>query len=199
VVAAGAGTRFGTPKQFEPLNGRRVVDWSLSVARELSDYVVLVVPADHVADDEPLADVVVAGGDTRSASVRAGLAAVPEDATHVLVHDAARPVPVVETWRRVIDELERGAAAVVPVVPVTDTLRERDGITVDRDKFVSVQTPQGFRTDILRTAHAKGGEGTDDASLVEATGAKVVVVDGDPTNIKITDASHLAMAELMVR
>jgi 2-C-methyl-D-erythritol 4-phosphate cytidylyltransferase len=199
VVAAGAGTRFGTPKQFEPLNGRRVVDWSLSVARELSDHVVLVVPADHVVDDEPLADVVVAGGDTRSASVRAGLAAVPEDATHVLVQDAARPVPVVETWRRVIVELERGAAAVVPVVPVTDTLRERDGVTVDRDKFVSVQTPQGFRIDVLRTAHAKGGDGTDDASLAEATGAKVVVVDGDPTNIKITEVSHLAMAELLVR
>jgi 2-C-methyl-D-erythritol 4-phosphate cytidylyltransferase len=199
VVAAGAGTRFGKPKQFETLNGRRVVDWSLSVAREFSDHVVLVVPADRVGDDEPLADVAVAGGDTRSASVRAGLAAVPENTTHVLVQDAARPVPVVETWRRVIDELERGAAAVVPVVPVTDTLRERDGITVDRDRFVSVQTPQGFRVEILRTAHAEGGDGTDDASLAEATGAKVVVVDGDPTNIKITEASHLAMAELLVR
>jgi 2-C-methyl-D-erythritol 4-phosphate cytidylyltransferase len=199
VVAAGSGTRFGKPKQFEPLHDRRVVDWSLVVARELTDHVVLVVPADRVGDHEPLADVVVAGGTTRSASVRAGLAVVPENATHVLVQDAARPVPVVDTWRRVIGALEHGAAAVVPVVPVTDTLRERDGATVDRDKFVSVQTPQGFRVDALRAAHADGGEGTDDISLAEAAGAKVVVVDGDPTNIKVTDVSHLAMAELLVR
>jgi 2-C-methyl-D-erythritol 4-phosphate cytidylyltransferase len=199
VVAAGAGSRFGKPKQFEPLNGRRVVDWSLSVARELSDHVVLVVPEDCVDDDEPLADAVVAGGDTRSSSVRAGLAAVPANATHVLVHDAARPVPLPVLWSRVVDALQTGADAVVPVVPVTDTLRERQGSTVDRDRLVAVQTPQGFRLDVLRDAHATGAEGTDDASLAEAIGAKVVLVEGDPTNVKITDAWHLAMAELLVR
>jgi 2-C-methyl-D-erythritol 4-phosphate cytidylyltransferase len=199
VVAAGAGARFGQPKQYETLGDRRVVDWSLFIARELTDHVVLVVPADHVADDEPLADVVVAGGETRSASVRAGLGAVPDEVTHVLVHDAARPVPVTDVWRRVLGALEQGADGVVPVVPVTDTLREREGATVDRGRFVAVQTPQGFRIDVLRAAHAEQGEGTDDASLAEAVGAKVVLVDGDPTNIKITDASHLAMAELLVR
>jgi 2-C-methyl-D-erythritol 4-phosphate cytidylyltransferase len=199
VVAAGAGTRFGKPKQFERLNGRRVVDWSLSTARELSDHVVLVVPADHIDDEEPWADVVVAGGDTRSASVRAGLTAVPVEVTHVLVHDAARPVPLPPLWSRVVDALRAGADAVVPVVPVTDTLRERQGSTVDRERLVAVQTPQGFRLDVLRKAHASGAEGTDDASLAEAIGAKVVLVEGDPTNIKITDASHLAMAELLVR
>jgi 2-C-methyl-D-erythritol 4-phosphate cytidylyltransferase len=199
VVAAGAGTRFGKPKQYETLGDRRVVDWSLFIARELTDHVVLVVPADRAGDDEPLADVVVAGGDTRSGSVRAGLSALPGDVTHVLVHDAARPVPVTGVWRRVLTALEEGADVVVPVVAVTDTLRERDGATVDRDRFVAVQTPQGFRVDVLRAAHASGEEGTDDASLAEAIGAKVVLVDGDPTNIKITDASHLAMAELLVR
>jgi 2-C-methyl-D-erythritol 4-phosphate cytidylyltransferase len=176
-----------------------VVDWSLFIARELTDHVVLVVPADRASDDEPLVDTIVAGGATRSDSVRAGLAAVPADTTHVLVHDAARPVPVYDVWKRVLQALEQGAAAVVPVVAVTDTLRERDGGTVDRERFVAVQTPQGFRVEVLRLAHADGGEGTDDASLAEAAGAKVVVVDGDPTNIKITDASHLAMAELLVR
>ncbi|MEY2432551.1 MAG: 2-C-methyl-D-erythritol 4-phosphate cytidylyltransferase [Acidimicrobiaceae bacterium] len=199
MVAAGAGTRFGKPKQFERLNGRRVVDWSLSTARELSDHVVLVVPADHIDHEEPLADVVVAGGDTRSASVRAGLTAVPVEVTHVLVHDAARPVPLPPLWSRVVDALRAGADAVVPVVPVTDTLRERQGSTVDRERLAAVQTPQGFRLDVLRKAHASGAEGTDDASLAEAIGAKVVLVEGDPTNIKITDASHLAMAELLVR
>ncbi|MEY2450794.1 MAG: 2-C-methyl-D-erythritol 4-phosphate cytidylyltransferase [Acidimicrobiaceae bacterium] len=199
MVAAGAGTRYGRPKQFETLGDRRVVDWSLFIARELTDHVVLVVPVDHVDDGEPLADVVVAGGETRSASVRAGLAALPDEVTHVLVHDAARPVPVTDVWRRVLSALEQGADGVVPVVPVTDTLRERDGATVDRERFVAVQTPQGFRVDVLRAAHADGSEGTDDASLAEANGAKVVLVDGDPTNIKITDESHLAMAELLVR
>jgi 2-C-methyl-D-erythritol 4-phosphate cytidylyltransferase len=198
-VAAGSGARFGKPKQYEPLGNRRVVDWSLFIARELSDHVVLVVPAENVDDNEPLADVVVAGGSTRSASVRAGLAAVPKEVTHVLVHDAARPVPVTDVWRRVLDALEQGADAVVPAVPVTDTLRERDGATVDRERFVAVQTPQGFRTAVLRAAHEKELDGTDDASLAEAIGAKVVLVDGDPTNIKITDESHLAMAELLVR
>ncbi|MEY2403690.1 MAG: 2-C-methyl-D-erythritol 4-phosphate cytidylyltransferase [Acidimicrobiaceae bacterium] len=198
-MAAGSGARFGKPKQYEPLGNRRVVDWSLFIARELSDHVVLVVPAENVDDNEPLADVVVAGGSTRSASVRAGLAAVPKEVTHVLVHDAARPVPVTDVWRRVLDALEQGADAVVPAVPVTDTLRERDGATVDRERFVAVQTPQGFRTAVLRAAHEKELDGTDDASLAEAIGAKVVLVDGDPTNIKITDESHLAMAELLVR
>ena len=199
MVAAGAGSRFGKPKQYEALGDRRVVDWSLFIARELTDHIVLVVPPDRTSDNEPLADVVVAGGATRSESVRSGLAALSEAVTHVLVHDAARPVPVTEVWRRVLDALGQGADAVVPVVPVTDTLRERDGATVDRDRFVAVQTPQGFREDVLRAAHAKRDEGTDDVSLAEAIGAKVVVVDGDPTNIKITDASHLAMAELLVR
>jgi 2-C-methyl-D-erythritol 4-phosphate cytidylyltransferase len=175
------------------------MDWSLFIARELTDHVVLVVPPDRIDLDEPLADIVVAGGATRSESVRAGLAAVPDGATHVLVHDAARPVPVTDVWRRVLAALEEGADGVVPVVAVTDTLREREGATVDRERFVAVQTPQGFRVEVLRAAHATQSEGTDDASLVEGTGAKVVLVDGDPTNIKITDASHLAMAELLVR
>ena len=159
----------------------------------------LVVPADRTSAHEPLADAVVAGGATRSESVRAGLAAVPDEATHVLVHDAARPVPVTDVWCRVLGALEAGADAVVPVVPVTDTLRERDGGTVDRQRFVAVQTPQGFRSTVLRAAHAALGDGTDDASLAEAAGANVVLVEGDPINIKITDASHLVMAELLIR
>ena len=199
MVAGGAGTRFGRPKQYEPLGGRRVVDWSLDAARVRSDVVVLVVPADRVTDVEPLADVVVSGGDSRSASVRAGLAAVPDETTYVLVHDAARPVPTLDVWHRVVTALEAGAPAVVPVVPVTDTLRERDGGTVDRTRLVAVQTPQGFAADVLRAAHASGDDATDDAALVEAIGAKVVLVDGDVRNIKITDASDLALAEVFLR
>src|SRR5689334_15006082 len=94
VVAAGSGSRFGSAKQFAPLAGRRVLDWSVAAARSVADGVVLVLPEGDVGDGagEPAVDVVVAGADTRSGSVRAGLAAVPAEADVVLVHDAARPV-----------------------------------------------------------------------------------------------------------
>jgi 2-C-methyl-D-erythritol 4-phosphate cytidylyltransferase len=168
-----------------------VLDWSLDAARASCDAVVLVVHPDRAGDPEPGADVVVAGGATRSASVRAGLAAVPADAASVLVHDAARPWADPPLWRRVLTGLDTGADAVVPAVPVVDTLREIGGGTVDRSRFVAVQTPQGFRADALRRAHAGEPEGTDDASLVEAIGGKVLLVDGDPANRKITTPADL--------
>jgi 2-C-methyl-D-erythritol 4-phosphate cytidylyltransferase len=199
VVAAGSGSRYGGPKQYELLGGRRVVEWSLAQARELTDGVVAVVRPDLPGDVETDGYRLVEGGATRSASVRAGLGCVPPDVTHVLVHDAARPVPVADVWRRVLDALVGGAECVVPVVPVTDTLRERDGETVDRSRFVAVQTPQGFRIETLRRAHAGEPDGTDDASLAEAAGAKVTLVDGDQRNLKITSPTDLALAELLTR
>jgi 2-C-methyl-D-erythritol 4-phosphate cytidylyltransferase len=199
VVAAGAGDRFGGPKQYATVGGRRAVDWSLAVARAETQGVVLVVAPERTADVEPLADRVVAGGATRSASVRAGLAAVPDDATHVLVHDAARPVPLPELWRSVIDALRGGADAVVPAVPVSDTLREVDGATVDRTRFIAVQTPQGFRADLLRDAHTGSPDATDDAALVEEVGGKVVVVPGSTANVKITTPEDLVLAEQLCR
>ena len=197
VVAGGRGERFGQPKQYQPLGGARVVDWALRSARDEADGVVLVVPADRVGEREPLATVVVAGGDTRSGSVRAGLAAVPDDAEVILVHDAARPVPVPGVWSRVRAAVAAGADAAVPTIPVSDTLREVEGGTVDRTQLVAVQTPQAFRAAALRSAHAGAPEGTDDASLVEAAGGRVVVVDGDPANIKITSPVDLSLAELL--
>ena len=198
VVAAGSGERFGQRKQYESLGERRVLDWSLVTAAEMTAGVVVVVPPEPAHRAEPLADTTVPGGSTRSASVRAGLAAVPASATHVLVHDAARPVPVANVWQRVLTALARGADVVVPVVAVTDTLREREGRTVDRSRFVAVQTPQGFRIDVLQRAHVQDADATDDASLAEAAGAKVSTVDGDPRNLKITEPWHLAMAELLI-
>ena len=199
VVAAGSGSRFGGPKQYEPLGPRRVLDWSVNVARRHTDGVVLVVPFERADDPDPAVDRVVAGGATRSASVRAGLVAVPDRATHILVHDAARPVPLPDLWRRVLDALAEGADAVVPGVPVTDTLRDLAGGTVDRQRLVAVQTPQGFRADVIRRAHAGEGEASDDASLVEAAGGKVTVVDGDSRNIKVTNRTDLTLAELLAR
>jgi len=199
VVAGGSGERFGERKQYLALGGARVLDWALRAAAAQADGVVLVVPADLADHAEPLADVVVAGGATRSGSVRAGLQAVPDDAAIVVVHDAARPVPVPEVWARVLAAVAEGADAAVPGVPVADTLREVGGSTVDRSRFVAVQTPQAFRANALRAAHAGAPEGTDDASLVEAAGGRVVVVEGDPTNLKITTPHDLDVAELLCR
>ncbi len=176
-----------------------MLDWALAAAAAHSDGVVLVVPADLAQEPEPGVDAVVAGGETRSGSVRAGLAAVPGDAEVVVVHDAARPVPCPAVWDAVLTAVAEGADAAVPGIPVTDTLRSLDGGLVDRSRVVAVQTPQAFRAGALRGAHAGGGEATDDASLVEAAGGRVVVVDGDPRNLKITTPVDLALAELLCR
>ena len=187
VVAAGSGQRFGGPKQYRPLAGRRVLDWSLEVAAAAADGVVLVVPPTELARPEPVATTVVAGAATRSGSVRAGLAAVPAAAEVVVVHDAARPLAGAELFRAVVEAVEAGADAAVPGVPVVDTLRRQEGGVVDRDGLVSVQTP-----------HESGGEATDDATLVEAAGGKVVVVPGSPANLKITRPDDLVVAEALL-
>jgi 2-C-methyl-D-erythritol 4-phosphate cytidylyltransferase len=200
VVAAGSGERFGGQKQYALLAGRRVVEWSLDAARSVSDGVVLVVAPELAGQQEAGADIVVAGGSTRSASVRAGLDAIPEDATIVLVHDAARPLASRELFSSVVRAVTDGADAAVPALPIVDTLRRRAGGTVDRDDLVAVQTPQGFRADALREGHSGDDDATDDATLVEAVGGRVVVVDGETDNRKITSASDLAdLARLVER
>ena len=190
VVAAGRGSRFGGAKQFEELEGRRVVDWALAASRTVAGGVVLVVPADHAGDDKGLADALVVGGATRSDSVRAGLAVVPADADVVLVHDAARPFAAPSIFEAVVAAVRDGADGAVPGVALADTVKRVVGgqvvATLDRDELVAVQTPQAFAAAALRRAHAGGGEATDDAALVEAAGGRVVVVPGDPANTKIT-------------
>jgi 2-C-methyl-D-erythritol 4-phosphate cytidylyltransferase len=203
VVAAGSGSRFGRPKQYEELAGRPVLDWSLAAASATAtgpdDGVVLVVRADRASEPASGADRVVAGGTTRSSSVRAGLAAVPGDADVIVVHDGARPLAGAELFARVVEAVREDADAAVPAVEVTDTLRHRSGGAVDRDGLVAVQTPQAFRAAVLRRAHAAAPEATDDASLVEAAGGKVVVVDGSLANLKITRPIDLAIAEALLR
>ena len=189
-MAAGSGARFGGAKQFEELEGRRVVDWALAASRPVADGVVLVVPADHAEDDNGLADVVVIGGATRSASVRAGLAAVPADAEVIVVHDAARPFAAPALFEAVVAAVRAGADGAVPGVPLADTVKRVSGTTVvetvDREDLVAVQTPQAFAAAALRRAHEAAAEATDDAALVEAAGGVVTVVPGDPANTKIT-------------
>jgi 2-C-methyl-D-erythritol 4-phosphate cytidylyltransferase len=199
VVAAGSGARFGGPKQFSMLGDRRVLDWSVETAGSCSTGVVVVLPA---ADAEREGG--VAGGETRSESVRCGLAAVPADATIICVHDAARPFASAHLYREVIMQVHAGAEGAIPALPVTDTIKQVNSqniviATPDRSSLVAVQTPQAFRASVLRAAHASSPEGTDDATLVEAMGKQVVVVAGEAINRKLTAPEDLEWARAMAR
>jgi 2-C-methyl-D-erythritol 4-phosphate cytidylyltransferase len=205
VVAGGSGQRFGQLKQFALLDGRPVVEWAVSACRASSAGVVLVVPAGTIDPVGHGADVVVEGGATRAESVNRGLAAVPEAAEVIVVHDAARPLASEALFRAVIDAVTSGAAdGAIPGVPVSDTIKVVDDsravtATLDRAVLVAVQTPQAFGADILRRAHAGGAEATDDAALVEALGATVRVVPGEAQNLKITTPADLGLAEHLLR
>ena len=209
LVAAGRGERLGSdqPKAFaklgelpllaEPL--RRLDD------SEWVDAVVVVVPPGWEEPAILLAEELgagkvracVSGGETRAASVRAGLAEVPEDAAVVLVHDAARPLLSDEVIERVLTPLAEGWDGVVPGLPVSDTVKRvgSDGDVVEtiaRDGLWTVQTPQAFPADVIRRAVAGFGDATDCAGLVEASGGRVKVVAGDPLLLKVTTADDLA-------
>ncbi|HEX5587647.1 MAG TPA: 2-C-methyl-D-erythritol 4-phosphate cytidylyltransferase [Acidimicrobiia bacterium] len=208
VVAAGRGARFaadqqgGAPtKTYARLRGARLVDRAVAAAVEAGDGVVLVL-APGAAWDGATVDAVVAGGATRSDSVRAGLAAVPADADVVIVHDAARPLASRALFDAVTAAVRAGADAAVPGVPVVDTVKQVDGVrvlaTLPRADLVAVQTPQAFRASVLRDAHREASDASDDAALVEARGGTVVVVPGDEANRKITTAADLTVADALL-
>ena len=195
VVGGGGGVRFGGRKQYAELGGQRVIDVAAGVARRCSSGVVVVIPAEDAGRAEHGA---VAGGSTRTASVRNGLAAVPAEATIVCVHDAARPLASPALFAAVVAAVRDGADAAVPGLPVADTIKVIDGdrrvlATPERASLVAVQTPQAFRASVLRRAHAGGREGTDDAALVERLGGTVVVVPGEAWNSKITEPADLEL------
>lgn len=201
VVAAGGGARFGAAKQFARLGGSSVIDRAVGVARESADGVVVVLPAD-AAWSPPDGVLVAVGGSTRSDSVRAGLALVPDDADIVIVHDAARPLASRRLFGLVVQAVVDGADGAVPALPVADTVKrvqgERVVETVPREGLVGAQTPQAFRADVLRAAHRVGGVDTDDAALVEAGGGVVVVVEGERRNLKLTLAGDLELAQALL-
>jgi 2-C-methyl-D-erythritol 4-phosphate cytidylyltransferase len=205
VVAAGSGSRFDPVvlKQHEKVASRRIQDLAMDSARSVASGVVLVTRPEFVDEDEPRADVVVAGGATRSASVRCGLDAVPADCDIVVVHDGARPLAGKELFESVVAAVVAGADAAVPGVPVADTIKRVSGErvleTIPRDDVVAVQTPQAFRLDVLRAAHTSGADASDDAALVEAAGGLVVVVPGDPDNLKVTTKGDLEVVARRMR
>jgi 2-C-methyl-D-erythritol 4-phosphate cytidylyltransferase len=195
VVAAGAGVRFGRTKHDQELCGRPLWQW----ARDALDSAGAV----HVVVVGPVPGG-VAGGERRRDSVAAGIAALGSASGLVLVHDAARPLASAGLVRRVVARLETGDVdGVVPALAVRSTLkRVVRGVvreTVDRDGLFEVQTPQGFRIDVLRRAHAADDEdATDDAVLVERIGGTVATVPGDPANLKVTYPDDLAMLAALV-
>jgi 2-C-methyl-D-erythritol 4-phosphate cytidylyltransferase len=194
VVAAGSGARFGAAKQFALLGGRPVIDWSIDAAHGTCDGVVVVIP--EGTEPPRHADAVVVGGSTRSQSVRNGLDAVPATAGVIVVHDAVRPLAGPELFIAVVAAVREGADAAVCAIAVTDTIRGPGG-TIDRDGLWAVQTPQAFRASAIRAAHATGGAATDDATLVERAGGRVVIVAGHARNIKVTHPHDLAVAALL--
>jgi len=206
VAAAGSGERLGAgvPKALVRLGDQTLLQLSVAALRDAGiDVIIVTAPAQSVAEFALLVPSaqVVAGGQMRQDSVRAGLLALPADVDVVLVHDAARALVPVDVVQRVLAAIHDGADAVIPVVPLADTVKEVDGEgavvrTVDRASMRAVQTPQGFRRSVLERAHAAGmTAATDDAALVEALGVTVRTVDGSPEALKVTTPTDLAVAE----
>ncbi|MCR4665786.1 MAG: 2-C-methyl-D-erythritol 4-phosphate cytidylyltransferase [Desulfovibrio sp.] len=214
VVAAGLGTRMGEgrePKQFLLLDGRPLYWRSISVMASCPDIrgIVLVLPKDFVSREEerirefsretppgiPL--LLTEGGASRKDSVRLGLERLPHECTHVLIHDGARPFLSAGLIHALVEELRSGKNAVIPAVPVNDTIkRVRYGQvleTPDREELLAVQTPQAFEKNAILKAHETlEGSFTDDASMLEVLGEKVYTIPGDGRNNKITYPSDLS-------
>lgn len=221
VPAAGRGERLGpgSPKALRDLGGMPMLAHAvraLVAARSVDLVVVAAPPGDGVdevrtllADHVPMADVVVvAGGQSRQESVSLALRQLPVDVDVVLVHDAARPLVPVELVDTVTSAVRAGARAVIPVLPVSDTVKEVDVAgrvvrTIDRSTLRAVQTPQGFDRAVLEQAHERAvadgvDDVTDDAGLVERIGEAVVVVPGHEDAIKVTRPFDLVVAEAVL-
>jgi 2-C-methyl-D-erythritol 4-phosphate cytidylyltransferase len=215
LAAAGRGDRLGLdrPKAFAPLNDRPLVTEALE-RLDASDWIEGIVVAAPPEWEEPcilVAEEVAAGkvaatvtgGESRSESVRAALAEVPEEVAVLLVHDAARPLVTDEVIERVITGLADGWDGAVPALPIADAVKRVEGDavveTLDREGLVTVQTPQAFVASALRAALSDPtlqqtvAKSLDCASLVEARGGRVRIVEGDPHLLKVTEPADLAL------
>jgi 2-C-methyl-D-erythritol 4-phosphate cytidylyltransferase len=200
VPAAGRGERLGggVPKALREVGGRPLLTWAVDALLPICDVVVVAAPPELLAAVRAAVPsaLVVAGGAERSDSVRACLAALPPEVRYVLVHDAARPLAPTALAAAVLAALRAGADAVVPVLPVSDTIKSVDSdgwvtATPDRAALRIVQTPQGFTRDVLVRAHASGADATDDAGLVERIGTRVRTIPGDLAAAKVTVPADL--------
>ncbi len=209
IVAAGSGTRLGRPepKALVPLAGRAILSWTLEAFAPAGfSRTVVAAPPARLADFERLAGGsarVVAGGQTRSASVRRGFAALgAADRDVVAVHDAARPFLTAEEIGAVLRAAEEGGAAIA-ATPVVDTIKRvangRIVATVDRSELYGAATPQAFRAAILERALAAGEDATDEAALCERLGLPVAVVPVSRFSFKITTPEDLELAEAIAR
>ena len=211
VPAAGSGVRMGggTPKALLTLAGEPLLVHAvrgLRACRRIGP-IVVAAPPERTGEVAGLLSsydvVVVAGGAERQDSVRLALAALPAEVDLVLVHDAARALTPAVVTDAVIDALLDGADAVVPVLPVADTVKRVEGDTVtgtvDRADLRAVQTPQGFRRDVLTAAHADTRPATDDAAMVERLGRTVGTVPGSEEALKVTRPFDLLVAEAVLR
>jgi 2-C-methyl-D-erythritol 4-phosphate cytidylyltransferase len=212
VPAAGRGRRLGgaSLKAMREIAGRPMIAHvvlSLLEARSVAGIVVVGPPELYHAVEAWAPDIIgIDGGETRQDSVRAGLDTLPVTAQRVIVHDAARPMVTSDLIERVIAATRR-ADAVVAAVPLHDTLKLAFGDSVDetipRENLWRAQTPQGFRTHVLRAAHERAERerfhGTDDAQLVERIGVKPLIVHGEETNLKVTTEHDLDLAEALMR
>lgn len=212
IVAAGEGKRFGAAKQFALLKGKTILDWSLErfEEHEAIDSIILVLGRDR-SGDEYLARytkvaAIARGGEKRQDSVYSGLSCVDTQETEIiLVHDGARPLVGKDLIGRIVDA-SRKKGAVIPVVPLEDTIKRVEGQKVlrteERRQLFRVQTPQGFSFSLLKEAFVHAMEdhfdGMDDAVLVERLGKDVFVVPGDQRNMKITTTEDLKIAEVFI-
>ena len=215
IVAGGKGLRMGSdiPKQFLPIGGKPVLMRTLERFREYSPtlQIILVLPKAQQEYWKELcqkhnftvAYQLADGGETRFHSVQHGLALIPDDAEGVVgVHDGVRPFPSIEVIRNCY-ETAREKKAVIPVIPVVETVRQLEGatsFTVPRDDYRLVQTPQCFDIQLLKAANRQPyNDGfTDDASVVEAYGFDITLVEGNRENIKITTPYDLKIAEVLI-
>lgn len=202
LVAAGEGRRFGGPKAFVDLEGMSLLERAAAPFVAFRDRVV-VLRREDAARARLAGWKVVEGGERRRDSVENGLRALDPDTTTVLVHDAARPLASPALVARVLEAAGRHTA-VVPAVPLVDTVKRVKGSvvleTLDRSQLVGVQTPQAFRTDLLKRALGKDrGDATDEAALVEGLGEPVATVAGDPLNLKVTTREDLDLLRALLR
>jgi 2-C-methyl-D-erythritol 4-phosphate cytidylyltransferase len=215
VLAGGGGNRFGGLKQFALIDGQTLLERVVGVARSQCDGVVVVLPAGH--DWPSSSEIVALGGATRAESVRSGLAAVPPDASIVVITDAAHPLASARLYQLVIAAVRAGADGALPGLPLTDAVKTVTaldvagvttpaagqvavtalglaGVTTPAAGHVSAQMPMAFDTAALRGAHQRVGADVEDSAMVTADGGRVVVVPGEPTNVHVTTPAELAVA-----